>query len=202
MKYLVLGLCFAMSASADPILLAQFETTTGIGPGLVLDGALVQVPLSYGFGADGIESPCVGCNNLIAPNVTGSMMFDSSNTPDWTAVTNLLTDGINETFYLGLYFYHDGVLTDGGGGGQVENQRIGAPDLAGDTITTIQRNILQITNPEGVYTAEVQWQFWGTGTPTAPQINLPEAGGFWPFALLPILIGFRHELLGNQGARP
>ena len=200
MKYLVLGLCFAISASADPILLAQFLNTTGVGPGLDLSGKLEQVPLSYGFDANGFTSPCVGCNNLISPNVTGTTVFDSSNTPEWTAFVAMLTDGVNETLYTGIHFYLDGVLADGGASGDTETDLIGSPDLAGDTITSIHRNILQITNPEGVYTMNTQWQFWGTGTPVVPQNNIPEPTGVWPLTLPLVLIAL-HRLLGNQGAR-
>jgi|SRR5579884_2666725 len=201
MKYLVLGLCFAISASADPVLLAQFQKTIGIGPGLVLDGKMASAPLSYGFDLTStFTSPCVGCNDLIAPNMTGSTVFDSSNTPDWSAFVAILTDGVNETLYSGLDFYLNGVLTDGGAAGDTENDLIGSPDLAGDAVSSIHRNILEITNPEGVYTMTTQWQFWGTGTPVVPQNNIPEPTGLWPLTLPLVLIAL-HRLLGNQGAR-
>lgn len=161
MRRVLLALCallvFAFPASASPVLL----TTVFDGGSGSTNGPVPAVAYGLHYGDGSATTPCIGCNYSWGLSETGSKDFDATNSPDFSAMTSLLTDGISQILWVTPYRVVSGVPIPIGSGGNPD------PDLSGRTVEFFR--LLVNTSYDSTSTSGLiayrTWQIWGTGDP-------------------------------------
>jgi hypothetical protein len=177
----LVGLPASTAAADSEMLIGEFQTggNNGVFPA---PAEVAARTFCIGYGDPDfnqlppLTGPAVGCIDSLTNNQTGAFDYDAANTPDWSAFSALITNGVDESVLWACAVSLDANnswTVPAGCGGKTEFGWLGGSDLAGFTLTRVRLIVEENTfsstvggQAEASYSA--RWQFYGM---------LPDADG-------------------------